>query len=380
MLRVNLALILASSVISMAQVAGVPPNQNSGGGANGNGGNGGNGSGSSRSTQLPLSDSFRTAYVTGRVLMSDGSSPSQSIVVQRVCGVTVTAQTHTDSKGRFSLQLSGDRALLPDASSGSVVRNDPAGCELRASTQGYRSDSLTLNSRHPTDDSNVGTIILHRVVKGEGLTISATTGFAPKAVRKSYENGLAAIHRNNPDEAQRDFLLAVSAYPKFAAAWFELGRVYERRSHAAEARHAYTQAVAADANYVNPYERLYMLDAKEGRWQQAADTSEKVMRLDPLEFPRAYYINAVANTQLRHLADAERSAREALKLQGVDAEPRAQYILGVILMSKGDLAAAKAALLAFLQSGPDGPDERRAKQILSQIEARMMPRPAPPSA
>jgi tetratricopeptide (TPR) repeat protein len=379
MLRVNLALIWAPCVISMAQVA-VPSNQNSGGGANGNGGNGGNGSGSSRSSQPPLSDSFKTAYLTGRVLMSDGSSPSQSILVQRVCGVTITAQTHTDSKGRFSLQLGGDRALLPDASSGTAVRNDPAGCELRASMQGYRSDSLTLNSRHPTDDSNVGTIILHPVAKGEGLTMSATTGFAPKAVRKFYENGLAAIRRNNPDEAQRDFLQAVSGYPKFAAAWFELGRVYERRSHAAEARHAYTQAIAADGSYVSPYERLYMLDAREGQWKQAADTSEKVLRLDPLEFPRAYYINAVANTHLRNLAAAERSAREALKLQGADAEPRAQYILGVILMSKGDFAGAKAALLAFLETGPDSPDERNAKRILSQIEARLAPNPAPPSA
>jgi tetratricopeptide (TPR) repeat protein len=391
MLRVKLALILAPCAVSMAQVA-VPQNQNGGGANNGNAGAG---TGSPRPPATPSPDSFRAVYLAGRVLMSDGTSPSQAIGVQRICGTSITAQTHTDSKGRFNLALGGDRALLPDASSGGQIRGDGGGngggrgtnsdsnnwgCELRATLQGYRSDSLPINGRHPGDDPNVGTIILHPLGKGGGFTVSATTGFAPKSARRSYENGLVALRHNNPDDAQKDFLSAVADYPKFAVAWFELGRVYERRSHAAEARHAYTQAIAADVSYVNPYERLYLLDIQEGRWQQAADTSEKVIRLDPLEFPRAYYFNAVANARLRNLAAAERSAREATTFHGPDSEPRAHYVLAMILWGKGDFAAAKAALQAFLESGPDGPDERSAKRMLSLIEAGSTPKPSPPSA
>lgn len=376
MLRVTMALILAPCVVSMAQV---PPNQNTGGAANGSG------SGSSRSNPPQSPDSFKPVYLTGQVLMSDGTSPSQAIAVQRICGTSVTAQTHTDSKGRFNLQLGADRGTVPEASSGSVFRNEPAsgragrgsspesgawGCELRAALQGYRSDSLALNSGHAADEPNVGTIILHPSAKGQGLTMSATTGFAPKLARRSYENGLEALRRNHPDEAQKEFQRAVAGYSKFAAAWFELGRVYERRSHAAEARHAYTQAVAADVNFVNPYERLYLLDVQERRWQQAADTSEKVIRLDAFEFPHAYYFNALANFHLRNLAAAERSAREAVKPQGADAEPRAQYVLGMILLDKGDLDAAKAALRAFLETGPNGPEEQSAKQVMVALERK----------
>jgi tetratricopeptide (TPR) repeat protein len=302
-----------------------------------------------------------------------------------VCGVSVTAETHTDSKGRFTMQLGGTRAVVADASSGTVFRGSDAngngsgrgseasawGCDLRAFLQGYRSDAVSLNNRHSMDDPNVGIILLHPLAnKGQGLTVSATSGFAPKHARQAYEKGLSAMRHNNPDKAQKEFIRAVDVFPRFAVAWFELGQTYERRAHTAEARDAYGKAVAADANYVNPYERLYLLDLMEGRWQQAADTSEKVLRLDPLHFPRAYYFNALANAHLQNLAAAERSAREATKLEGPAAEPRAHYILGLVLAGKGNFSAAAESLRTFLKTASEGPEEKIANQILSMIESR----------
>jgi tetratricopeptide (TPR) repeat protein len=237
--------------------------------------------------------------------------------------------------------------------------------------QGYRSDAVSLNNRHSMDDPNVGIILLYPLAnKGQGLTVSATSGFAPKHARQAYEKGLSAMRHNNPDKAQKEFIRAVDVFPRFAVAWFELGQTYERRAHTAEARDAYGKAVAADANYVNPYERLYLLDLMEGRWQQAADTSEKVLRLDPLHFPRAYYFNALANAHLQNLAAAERSAREATKLEGPAAEPRAHYILGLVLAGKGNFSAAAESLRTFLKTASEGPEEKIANQILSMIESR----------
>ncbi len=382
MLRVTMALRVVPCVtlcvtlcVTMALLApwaataqvmqGTPPGSGSNSTNNSTNGNGGNSSTSTRSTPPPA-DSGKPVFLSGRVLLSDGNPPAEGVAVQRVCGASVTTQqTQTDSKGRFTLQVGGKSALVPEASSSSAFRTGDAGggnagrgsntaasawgCDLRAVLQGYRSDTLPLNDRHAMDDPNVGTILPHPLVnKGQGLSVSATSGFAPKSARQAYQKGLGALRHNSPEKAQKDFLRAVDLYPRFAVAWFELGQTYERRAHTVEARDAYTKAVAADGNYVNPYERLYLLDLTEGRWQQAADTSEKVLRLDPIDFPRAYYFNALANAHLQNLAAAERSAREATKLEGPAAEPRAHYILGLVLASRGNLTGAADSLRVIL--------------------------------
>jgi tetratricopeptide (TPR) repeat protein len=220
------------------------------------------------------------------------------------------------------------------------------------------------------DDPNVGVILLHPLRGRQGVALSATSGLAPKTARKAYEKGMKSMRHGNPDDASRQFSRAVGIYPKFAAAWLELGRISEARSDETAARNAYAKAIAADPDYVNPYERLYLLDGRNARWQQAAENSEKVLRLDPFGFPRAYYFNAIANLQLHNLEAAEKSAREASKLQGAQAEPRARYILGVILVTKGDLPGAAESLRAFLRNALAGADQEDAKRMLSLIEAR----------
>lgn len=367
-LRLIIALMLPPWAVSRAQGTARTPS-----GANGNGG--GNGSNATR-VPTPSPDSSKPIFVSGRALLSDGNLPAEGVTVERVCGTSITNEARTDSKGRFTLQLGANRLFVQDASSngngegkggGSEING---GCELRAVLQGYRSDSLSLNNRHDLDDPNVGTIVLHPLARGEGRTVSATSGFAPKRARQAYEKGLADLRRNQPEKAQKDFTRALEGFPRFAAAWFELGQTYERRARLVEARDAYNRAVAADANYANPYERLYVLDLTEGKWQQAADTSEKVLRLDPIDFPKAYYFNALANAHLQNLAAAEKSAREAARLEGPSAEPRAHYVLGMVLASRGNFTAAAESLRTFLKTAPEGPEQKVANRILSMIESR----------
>src|ERR1700676_4064155 len=134
------------------------------------------------------------------------------------------------------------------------------------------------------DNPDVGVIILTRMLKVDGYTTSATIALAPKDVKKAYEKGLNFEKHLKPDEAQAEFLRAVEIYPKHAGAWFELGKVYEQRDHFQEAREAYRKSIAADANFVNPYERLYLLALRDSQWKDAAEITDKVMRLNPYEF------------------------------------------------------------------------------------------------
>jgi tetratricopeptide (TPR) repeat protein len=251
---------------------------------------------------------------------------------------------------------------------GGIRGSELANCDLRAVLPGFRSDLVSLANHRYMDNPDIGTIILHRVGNVEGLTTSAVSALAPKDARKAYEKGLVAVKKGKPDEAQKQFETAVAAYPKYASAWFELGRVLEQRDHAEEARKAYAQALSADSKFVNPYERLYMLSFKERKWQEVADTADRVIRLNPYDFPGAYYYNGVANLQLNKLDAAERSAREAVKMDTTNRNPKANYLLGLILAKKQEFGEALEYLRAYLKAAPNASDAEAVRKQVIQVE------------
>ena len=309
------------------------------------------------------SNTFET--ISGRVILSDSESPGQGVTVQRVCGSAVAGEARTDSSGRFVFSLAENRTY--DSQPANSAAAALWGCELRASLSGYQPGSVALVNRRASDNSGI-VIVLRRPGESLELTISATTLLAPKNARKAYTKGLDAMQHSQPDQGQKAFSEAVRIYPRFAAAWLELGKVYEQRGHMSQARIAYGKAIGADPSFLRPYERLYRMDIRESRWRDAADETSKVLRLDPYEFPSAFYFNAVANLELRNLDLAEVSARETIRLEGEDAEPRGNYVLGAILWRKGNLSGAQESLRIFLASGTGGNERANAEKILADIE------------
>jgi tetratricopeptide (TPR) repeat protein len=186
-------------------------------------------------------------------------------------GGTTTGGTGTTTTGSSSNGMGSTRGT-PQSNAA------PFACDLRASLPGYRSDLISMSSRRNLDDPNVGTIFLHRLANVEGLTTSATAALAPKDAKKAFEKGLDAAKKAKVDEAQADFRKAAELYPRYAYAWFELGRVYEQREHIADARDAYNKSIAADSKFVNPYERLYLLSLKERRPNHGQNQAPEPLR------------------------------------------------------------------------------------------------------
>jgi tetratricopeptide (TPR) repeat protein len=398
--------ITAGAVLTMTflagQRAGVPPTSAAGSmgntttsGANTTGGLGNTGTlgGNTSSTNSPFpAGTTRPIYITGKVMLNDGTAPSEFVLIERVCGGSAHPETHTDSKGHFSFNLGQAPDTLADASetnspmarnrqgTSSVGPGQLMNCELRAVLPGFRSDTVSLSGQHYMDNPDIGTIVLHRLANVEGLTMSATSAMAPKESRKAYEKGLEAAKKGKPDEAQKEFEKAVETYPKYASAWFELGKIYEQRDHVEEARKAYSQALAADSKFINPYERLYVMAVKEAKWQEVADTTDHVMRLNPYDFPNAYYFNAVANLQLGKLDVAEKSARQAVELDKGHRNPRADYILGIVLAQQGKFTESTEHLRAYLKAAPEAADAETVRKQLAQAEqsAQASARPAEP--
>jgi tetratricopeptide (TPR) repeat protein len=322
--------------------------------------------------------------------LQDGSVPPQPALIERICTGQAHPEGYTDAKGTFSIRLGQELEVIPDASEtpdrNTATRSNPGGgirdsqlvnCDLRFVLNGFRSELVSLSNRKYMDNPDIGTVLLHQQSKVEGLTLSATTALAPKDATKAYQRGLEALKKNKVDDAEKEFEKAVGVYPKFAEAWFDLGVVHERFAHTEEARYAYAQSIAADSKFIHPYERLYLLAFKESKWHEVADNSDRVLRLDPIDYPAAYYYNAIANLQLNNLPVAEKSARQSIALDARGQNPQGLYVLGVILSRKKDYTGAAENIRAYLKAAPDGKEADQARKHLADLD-RMLASAAPP--
>lgn len=343
-------------------------------------------------TTPPVATPPRPIFVSGRVILHDGGELPERATIERVCSTNIVrAEAYTDSKGNFSFQIGQNQMMLPDASTqlafdptnlnglptstssssgrSSVSAENPFwDCELRARLPGYRSTSVLLAGRKPLDPPNIGPIVLYPLAAIEGRTVSATSALAPRDARRAYERGVNAAKKNKLAEAEKELRKAVEVYPKYAEAWTELGKLLISRKQYAQARAALDEAVAADPRFVFPHEQLYMLAFEEANWQELADRTDHLLRLNPYDFPGAYYFNGVANMQLHKFEEAEKSLREALGMDYRNQFPKIRYVLGLVLVGRENYVEAAEQLRAFAKLAPGDVVIPKVNAILAQLE------------
>jgi cytochrome c-type biogenesis protein CcmH/NrfG len=346
-------------------------------------------------------------FLSGKVMMADGSPLPPGIAIQRICQGTPRTVGYTDSHGNFSFQWGDYAGVTPDASEpgsiglapgmsattagGSQVVNRTSttgmsggmsqgglggsigACELRANLAGYTSDTLNLFMHRAMDNPDVGRIVLHRNTAVQGVAVSATSFQAPKDARKAYDRGLASLHKGKQADAGKSFEKAVEIYPRYADAWVELGRLRLAGQQTEPARDAFKKAMGADAKLVAPYMELGLISAREQNWQDSAGYLDKGLQLDPIDFPQAWYVDAVANFNLKKLEPAEKSAREAVKLDPRHQNPRADYLLGLVLMEKRDYAGATTELKNYLTMAPTADNHEEVRRQIEQMEKTQKP-------
>jgi tetratricopeptide (TPR) repeat protein len=338
-------------------------------------------------------------FLTGQVMLDDGTAPTEPVVIERVCHGQPHAEGYTDSRGYFSIQLfQPNSGVLQDASEDSTYRSTMGGsgvggsqlggtalgngsstgfgqerllldCELRAKASGFRSQSIMLANRRPLDPPDVGVILLHRNGgQDEGTTVSAVSLAAPKDAHHAYVKGVEQLKKGKTGDALVNFEKAVESYPDYAAAWYEIGRIELAANDNAAARHAFETAVKADPKFVLPYVELSVVELRDKKWQALADVTDKVIKLNSFDYPQAFYYNAAAYYYLKDLDRAEKSAREADRLDTHHEIPKNLYLLGIILSQRHDYPGAAEKLRAYLKLAPDAEDIAGARKLLTQVE------------
>jgi tetratricopeptide (TPR) repeat protein len=352
-------------------------------------------------TTTPASSIPTPMYVSGRVMLEDGTAPAESVVIETLCNGVAHGQGYTDSRGYFSIELGSRTAMIQDASEygtsngtgnaggtgfggGIGQTSNPLsggsqtteqkymGCDVQAKLVGYRSQTVPLAGRRALDDPNIGTILLHRNAPAEeGQTISMVSLAAPKDAKKAYDKGVEAIKKKKFGDAQTNFEKAVEAYPKFAAAWYELGLLREDQGQFDMARKYFDTALQHDPKFVKPYLQITFLTFQAQKWPELADATERLIQLDAFDYPQAYFFNAVAHFNMQDMDSAEKSVREAERLDTRHAIPKISHLLGVILAWKHEYPAAAERYRTYLKFAPTAEDAPKVRAQLDDAEKRI---------
>lgn len=339
-------------------------------------------------------------FLMGRIATNDGSPIPDDLLVERICSERVRQQVYASSNGAFSMQLGSRTDSVPGASSDmtspervsdkDLIRGIPqrelTKCDLQASAAGFRSSRVSLLDLAPSSGSvDVGIIVVQRTTKIKGMTLSAQPYKAPPNARKAYEKGLDAENKSKLAEARKYFEQAVTLYPKYASAWFQLGTLFERENQKDSARDAYTRATAIDMKFLPPYLSLASMAFEDRDWGAVlqltnhildldpfnyGDTNSYVLDLDELNPAEAYFYNAVANYQLNRIDEAEKSVLKAERSDLLTHFPQLHVLLAEIYTRKENYDGAILELRSYLELAPHAKDADVIRRRLAKLEER----------
>ena len=306
----------------------------------------------------------------GKLVLEGEPLPWEPMLVAVDCKGSTVNQTQTDLQGRFVIRFvdtKGIEKIPQDAQRQLETKYE--GCIVRAAVAGFRSTEKTIKVSNFRDQPDLGAISLSPEGRGGGMEVSLTTKSAPQPAIKAYEKARGDWLQQNSGGAQKNLQKAVEIYPQFADAWLQLGKMQESGDPQA-AKEDFGKALAADPNFVLPYEQLAALSAQEQKWPEALQNTGKALALDPAGTPQLWYYDALAKFQLGKTDEAQVSAEKVLAIDPQHSVPSAEQLLAVVLARKADYAGAIAHLKNCLTYTPNGEGADLIKQQIAQLEKK----------
>ena len=320
--------------------------------------------------------------IGGKVQLEDKTPPPAPAVIERLCAGLPHPEGVTDAKGNFAVDLGHDIIQDPYAihvqagvdmppTEGDHPFND---CLIRASLPGYRSDLIPMAGAKPEGHPFLGTITLHYVGKVDGWVISPTALEAPKDAKKEFDKAQEVTRKNKQADALQSYQKAVKAYPDYAAAWFEMGRLYAASQKMDEAKDAFNHAIKADPKYLSPYLQLSALAYNNKDWPALAEVSEKLLELDAFDYPQAYFYCAVSNYFTGKYKEAEKRGTESLKADTEHHFPETYELMASIEVKLNQPALAIQNLETYAKLFPKADDLITVQAQISSLKQSL---PAP---
>lgn len=244
------------------------------------------------------------------------------------------------------------------------------GCTVRAQLAGYRSTTDTITERVLRDKPFLENITLTPQEDAPGTDISTVTGPASAEVQKTFQKAHEEWLHRNSDAAKTDLAQVVQIDPKFAEAWYLLGRL-QATSDLKAASESLQKAQAADPRFVPPCVWLAMIAIQKRDWQEANLWASKALALDPAGTARIWYENAVADYRMGKNEAARSAAEHALAMDPEHSIQNSEDVLALTLIDKGNYSSALDHLRNSLTYVTTGPDADLIKRQIAFVEQKV---------
>jgi Tfp pilus assembly protein PilF len=305
----------------------------------------------------PASADTYQLILQGKVTMADGSPPPKPVSIERFCSNESGSAPGpiTNSKGEYLWRMEVDPMLTRV-------------CVLRAHFAGYASSTIDISGFNSYSNPKLPPLVL-TASSGDPTVIKEPENGVPSKAQSAWRAAMKAIDSGKTADAGVQLQAAVTAVPKFAAGWNALGLVNGNVGKTAEARDGFEHAIAADPKMLPPYVNLARVCIRTADWECASKTAEAFLKVDiKHQYPEMYLHQAVARYQLKDMAGAESSAQQALRLDQSKKGYRAEYVLGRILLAKGDAAGARERISKYLELDPNAGDVEQIKTELQNLD------------
>jgi len=205
-------------------------------------------------------------------------------------------------------------------------------------------------------------------VPAASFVSAADLGMPSKAARE-FEKAERLIAKQELEKAAERLRKGLAIYPRYAAAYNNLGALYSQLGYNAEAREALQKALALDDRLAPAYVNLGRLSFIEDDFPNAESLLTRAISLAPAQNAEELFLLAYAQLADHHLDEAIQTSRMghaeklnhhvSLHLLAADAYEQQNRITDCI-----------SELQLYLNEEPSGPSAEKVRQALATFQAR----------
>lgn len=199
-----------------------------------------------------------------------------------------------------------------------------------------------------------------------GAVVSATDLNVPPKAAKDFEKANDFIAKNELQKAIEQLRKAVTIYPLYAAAYNNLGVVYDRLGDRSHERDSLEKCVSINDHFAPGYANLGRMYTLDGDFQKAEAALSKASSTDPTN-SKTLVLLTYAQFMNHHFDEALATGQQAHALQNPHAF--VHQVMARVFEQKRDAASAIAELERFLEEETSGPRADMARKELAELRA-----------
>lgn len=295
----------------------------------------------------------------GKVMLPNGSPPSNSVRVALTFNGVNVYETFTDLSGRFSF-TGLHRGMYQLTAEGDDRTFETTRVNAEIAAYGSAPQTFTQN-------------IQLRMKAGKSVPPAGVTSAeafdpnVPQRAREAYQKGLKRAEADKPEQAVKLLQEAIAAYPQFYSAHVALGEQCDKLKRFPEAEAAYQKAVELKGAAADAHAGLGVVLVKQKKYSEAIPPLRRSIEIDNRS-SASYLFLGLAEMMTGDYPSAEFHLLRAYEI----GKPTIAHIyLANLYDLQGQPAKAIEQLQAFLRENPESPNSSQIREAIEKLRKQV---------